>query len=107
MTTHTPGPWHRGYGNFVYQGAERDNQKRIIAVCEPTTKTQEDWCETFANARLIASAPALLKALENSANTLEALMAHIEHKPEKFKQHCWQQVLEARAAIDKAVGNPD
>lgn len=46
----------------------------------------------------------LLQALEASASHMEALMAHLEEKPERFQQHCWQQALKARAAISKATG---
>jgi hypothetical protein len=62
---HTPGPWTRGYGNYVYQGAELQpgTNQRLIAICEPSSKTREDWDQTFANAALIAEAPALLEAL--------------------------------------------
>ena len=46
----------------------------------------------------------LLAALKKTAEHIEAMMAHIEHKPERFKQHCWQQARNARAAIAKATG---
>lgn len=46
----------------------------------------------------------LLEALKKTAEHIEAMMAHIAHKPERFKQHCWQQALNARAAIAKATG---
>jgi hypothetical protein len=66
MRKHTPGPWNRGYGNHIYQGARHDptNPGRLVAICEPSTRTQEDWEEVWANARLIAAAPELLEELE-------------------------------------------
>ena len=57
------------------------------------------------SARLLAAAPDLLEALKKAASHIEAMMAHIEHKPERFKQHCWQQVLDARVATAKATGS--
>ena len=63
---HTPGPWTRGYGNHVYQGDRPDpvNLGRLVAVCEPSTRTKGDWDQVWANAKLIAAAPELLEALE-------------------------------------------
>lgn len=65
--SHTPGPWNRGYGNHVFQG-ERDHGRpsgRLIATCEPTTRTKADWNQVWANAKLIAAAPELLQALKD------------------------------------------
>ena len=39
----------------------------------------------------------LLEALKKTAEHIEAMRAHI--KPLRFKQHCWQQALNARAII--------
>lgn len=66
MRKHSPGPWNRGVAQNIYQGERWDpsNQQRMIASCEPTTRTQEDWDETWANATLIAAAPDLLATLE-------------------------------------------
>lgn len=92
---HTPGPWNRGYGNFVYQG-ERNPEptgQRLIAVCEPTSKTREDWDETFANAKLIAAAPELLVALQ-------LYLAHASEPECTIWRHVQQK---ARAAIAKAT----
>ena len=44
----------------------------------------------------------LLEALKKTAEHIEAMI--IEHKPLRFKQHCWQQARNARAAIAKAEG---
>lgn len=92
---HTPGPWTRGFGNYVYQGERLGDQQRLIAVCEPTTKTKEDWDETFANARLIAAAPELLAALER----YHEIIAGTGGKPLGF-----DEIRAAGAAIAKAKG---
>lgn len=65
---HTPGPWTRGHGNFVHQlaGGSNSYQGKLLAVCSPTTKTKDDWDEVFANAQLMAAAPALLQALKKA-----------------------------------------
>ena len=44
----------------------------------------------------------LLEALKKAESHLHAMMAHIEHKPQRFQEHCWQQVLYIRAAIAAA-----
>ena len=44
----------------------------------------------------------LLEALQRAESHLHAMMAHIEHKPQRFQEHCWQQVLDIRAAIAAA-----
>ena len=44
----------------------------------------------------------LLEALKKTAEHIEAMI--IEHKPLRFKQHCWQQARNARAAIAKVEG---
>ena len=44
----------------------------------------------------------LLEALQKAESHLHAMMAHIEHKPQRFQEHCWQQVLDIRAAIAAA-----
>lgn len=44
----------------------------------------------------------LLEALQKAERHLHAMMAHIDHKPRRFQEHCWQQVLDIRAAIAAA-----
>jgi hypothetical protein len=64
---HTPGPWSRGYGNHIFQGA-RDHgypSGRLLAICEPSSRTEADWEQVFANANLIAAAPEMLDALKD------------------------------------------
>jgi hypothetical protein len=44
----------------------------------------------------------LLAALQKAESHMHAMMAHIDHKPRRFQEHCWQQVLDIRAAIAAA-----
>jgi hypothetical protein len=61
MTTHTPGPWHVG----VRQAEQIVYDKTGWAVANATVyHGKEDLPEMKANARLIATAPDLLAALE-------------------------------------------
>lgn len=59
---HTPGPWFTQYGNNVFAGDK--NNPRLVAACGETTKTDDGWEESFANAHLIATAPEMLQVLE-------------------------------------------
>lgn len=60
---HTLGPWNRGYGNYIYQG-EETGKGRLIAICKPSTRTQEDWDQVWANAQLISQSPKMLEILQ-------------------------------------------
>jgi hypothetical protein len=44
----------------------------------------------------------LVEALKKAESHLVAMMAHIEQKPRRFQEHCWQQVLEIREALNSA-----
>lgn len=45
----------------------------------------------------------LIYALNDTATHIEAMMSHIEHKPDRFKMHCYSKAVAARLAIDKAI----
>lgn len=100
MNEHTPSPW-KVYATFNEEVFTLLNEDTLVAKVTPLGETINQ-CK--ANLSLIAAAPDLLEALNKAAQHIEAMMAHIEHKPERFKQHCWQQVLDARATIGKATG---
>lgn len=78
---HTPGPWR-----YTPWHIEEGN---------PTVRAPEGWliCETSsdANARLIAAAPDLLQALKRLVARVDPDYTEVE-------------TLEAKAAIDKALG---
>ena len=58
-------------------------------------------------AELEARQAVLVEALGKTASHIEAMMAHIEHKPQRFKEHCWSQVVAARAALAAVKGDSD
>lgn len=93
MSTHTPGPWNRGYGNHVYRGAALAPGQQLIAVCQPINGWQDQLDEGFANARLIAAAPELLEVMKR------AILLSKEHPD--FKLWAMEPFL---AAIAKAEG---
>lgn len=90
--------WNRGYGNFIYQGEKYDPaaKQRVIAICEPTTRTREDWEEVFKNAALIAAAPELLEALEECLATLSHSGLEREHAT---RQRAFAAVAKAKGTI--------
>lgn len=100
MNKHTPGPWNRGIAQFVYQGERWDpnGRQRLIATCEPSTRTQSDWEETWANARLIAAAPDLLQAIQD----LLTMPDFDGTQPTSETRRNAKRA--ARAAISKATG---
>jgi hypothetical protein len=66
-TAHTPGPWIQGWDeNFPRQTViiEQETNGRILAVVDDNDEQDK------ANARLIASAPELLEALNHAHNSL-------------------------------------
>ena len=104
MSKHTPGPWEAKCRNVCYKGGEYDKDQFLQwEVCGPE---EPDGRGSFyqSDALLIAAAPELLEALKKAEAHLHALMAHIDTKPPKFQEYCWEKVLEARAAIAKAEG---
>ena len=94
---HTPGPWARGWGNFVYRedGSVKDGQS-LIATCVPLNGTAEKLQTAFANATLIAAAPDLLAALEAMVETFGWQSPNANAAVDAA-------IAEAQAAIDKAT----
>jgi hypothetical protein len=95
MKTHTPGPWE-AHGCTLYAGKYRVGQTWDAEYDGLPTPEME------ANARLIASAPDLLRALEQLLETAESLNdwlvsdGSINGEHELFKK--------VRAIISKAKG---
>ncbi len=87
MMKHTPGPWALHEGKTAVNGADG----RLVASCG-FLPYRNKW-DSEANARLIASAPDLLEALELIIFDIECL--------EPIKKH---HLEEAYEAIAKAKG---
>jgi len=94
--THTPGPWtHTKLGNNadqwgVYQDADKTGGYVVLAA------------QGEANARLIAAAPELLRALEEAAVYLEACAE--EQRYDAGADDAGALAEQARAAIAAALG---
>ena len=104
MSTHTPGPWSRGFGNYVYAGTKEQattGQAPRIAVCDPLNGTREQLEKAFANADLISAAPDLLDALKFYADpeNWKEQESGIGMYPGEADMDCGGR---ARAAIAKA-----
>ena len=108
-TNHTPGPWtiagvslnpHEGH---VIESDSADG-RTIAWTCNSLDNNGEECIsqEDIANARLIASAPELLQALEN-------LVASIENVDFSSHAGVYDQIpwAQAEAAIAKAKGVTD
>jgi hypothetical protein len=100
--THTPGPWvvlpaYTGTSTFPIGHARGDGAHDILGEFNGTGGTVE---ETTVNARLAASAPNLLAALENAANVLAALATGQLSKVERDSP----ALIMARAALANAKG---
>lgn len=91
MSKHTPGPW-----NIIWEKQDKD------WVIEKTDGSMEPICwvrESQANAKLIAAAPDLLRALELIVNSDMA-------QREEDEGEISTELSHARAAIAKATGEP-
>lgn len=91
----TPGPWRNDDGQ-IWASVGDDH----IMVCD----VAPDGCALteydIANAPLLAAAPELLESLEACLRTLSSL-----HKTIGPREAEWPQIVNARAAIAKALGN--
>lgn len=85
---HAPGPW-KSEGRLVYRPG--DNGSMICELSEPRATTyvahraleidSKDADEAYANGRLIAASPALLKAAEEALSVLAGLSAIVVSDP--------------------------
>lgn len=87
MSKHTPGPW-QVLGRSIMDAQKDPICDMNLPVNRADAKVQA------ANARLIASAPELLEALE---------LLHTQHMQGQSTLFAWNR---ARAAIAKAKGEP-
>ena len=112
-TEHTPGPWRvdtevRGLPNWVDVVGPRI---RVGSPTFATNITYEESRRIFADARLIAAAPDMLKALEGAQQAVSSAYAeaHAEwqNADKRAERHgnkvrAWRE--QAIAAIAKATG---
>jgi hypothetical protein len=91
MSKHTPGPWFSQYDDngFYEIGSE------IVSLRLAFTYGEGDTDE--ANARLISAAPELLQSLQAIVRSLA------DQDDEGLIEHA-QPMIDARAAIAKAIG---
>ena len=103
-TKHTPGPW--GHTKHKRTVLVTDAHGNFIAAVKPVSKFGIAGTDE-GNTHLIAAAPELLKALEETVNQLATLQI------DKRTQYGWSNertnmvsasLLQARAAIAKAKG---
>lgn len=102
---HTPGPWEarKGAGWYVARPRYREatlavGMDYVTLVTSPSETPWNDDVESEANARLIAAAPELLKALEGITEEVR----NVGYSP--AIEHLGPWVNQAIAAIAKAKG---
>lgn len=72
VVEHTPGPWTlTSDGRQVFPNATGYGSQSVALVSEILSPTSGEW-ETQANARLIATAPNMLKELKYALDVLES-----------------------------------
>lgn len=110
MSNYTEGPWqsHSDYtvdSRLLIVGGidgPDDGQMHYTPVCEVISDRGHgdgpDLMEAFANARLIAAAPSLLRALKRVLATVE----HMYHTNPDPDDSLWADVLACRKAIKEA-----
>ena len=81
--------------------AKGDLDLQHIGVCYGDATTDAAF-RAWQAAQAQAVNQQLLAALQKAESHMHAMMAHIDHKPRRFQEHCWQQVLDIRAAIAAA-----
>lgn len=101
MIKHTPGPWTDSLGMAGRPVVSAVNQSLDIAVMSLRGKTEE---EVYSNARLIAAAPELLEALEESLAAMERMDALLLKLTESPKECEKGEIVRARSVIAKAKG---
>ena len=119
--SHTPGPWKVERDPAFAPGLHPYHEARYVTngcatlgddfTEDPQAKiicALRDSEEQAANARLIAAAPELLKALEDAASTLEFILppARTLANAMKFGGTSYDALYAARAALAKAKGQP-
>lgn len=103
-TNHTPGPWRQTGVNV------RAGDALICYATNHHANTETPESEKLANARLIASAPDLLSALQRLVLEVESICAH-EAGPtrdmliERLHKDWDGKILDSRHAISKAKGS--
>ena len=104
MSGHTPGPWEHSGHNLVDATSIHNGMKYCVAKAVITGKSDSDKEEAYANARLIAAAPDLLKIArflvewDEAGGDMVSLGALSSDDDETTLR------MMARAAIDKAEG---
>lgn len=101
MTTHTPGPWRVG-GNSVTNGVQIFKDSDYPALSEPICTMPRKGVGRSANARLIASAPDLLAALQGLFE--HCSMVHKRWGDGSNQREADAAIAAAREAIRKATG---
>lgn len=114
MNAHTPGPWFYrpdGTGCAAHvEGQSIEGYNYCIATCNESYSDAINYPTAQANARLVAAAPELLAALEDSSTLMDEVASWLTGDEsfsfETLAEGLAQQAMKAREAIAKAKGQP-
>ncbi len=108
---HTPGPWKVAFGtipgdsgfSIASDNSLAENVK-ITAECWPCTIVSEEHRkEIFANARLIAAAPELLKELQRQVIKNDILIARTVAAGRSIDPELAEEMANIKSIVAKAV----
>lgn len=105
---HTPGPW-RVFAGTIIQADKNGEEIILCSVLEPSQFNPKNFDETRANARLIASAPDLLRQRDELLEVLKMVFSEIGTRISgqafgEFSEHCKNKLGAAVANATKPTG---
>jgi hypothetical protein len=96
-TKYTPGPWAFDNSGFVYPSNNGQHPSEKDMICQFFSKSERDFDNCEANAKLIAAAPDLLEALKE-------MLRHTDGNCAELPTTTFSKAeRNARAAIEKAT----
>lgn len=105
MSKHTEGPWEHDGKGLIYGAPAQNGDATLICdmlpdICDEMTD------EMIGNINLITAATTLLKALEDADELITQLMPGVKHIVLQDYGFLNQTMLNNKAAIAKAKGEP-
>ena len=105
---HTPAPWglniHKDGGNWTYKIVQKEPELPGAPHGHQIAELNKHLRQVEENANLIAAAPELLAALEDTLDMAERYYASLEDDSPEQDAYMTQVIEPARAAINKAKG---
>ena len=90
--------------NLTYPQPHAVTDLQYCSVAQHERGDHLQYVPLYTHQPAAADVAELVEALLKTTKHIEAMMAHIEDKPERFKAYCLQQAIDARAALEKWEG---